>query len=113
VVHKQGLKCWERDDLLGSNSICTGHNQKQGSLSQIIKHAANAPKTLFNHIIWLVTPLNTTKGRIKNVDSTQYCNDKENKRNKDVSNLEFGHPRCVCNNGVKYNEGQKTTKFIS
>ena len=30
-----------------------------------------------------------------------------------VSNLEFGLPRCVCNNEVKYNEGQKTTKFIS
>ena len=29
------------------------------------------------------------------------------------SNLEFGHPRCVCNNEVKYNEGQNTTKFIS
>ena len=28
-------------------------------------------------------------------------------------NLEFGHPRCVCNNEVKYNEGQNTTKFIS
>ena len=26
--------------------------------------------------------------------------------------LEFGHPRCVCNNEVKYNEGQNTTKFI-
>jgi len=27
--------------------------------------------------------------------------------------LEFGHPRCICNNEVKYNEGQNTTKFIS
>ena len=27
--------------------------------------------------------------------------------------LEFGHPRCVYNNEVKYNEGQNTTKFIS
>ena len=27
--------------------------------------------------------------------------------------LEFGHRRCVCNNEVKYNEGQNTTKFIS
>jgi len=27
--------------------------------------------------------------------------------------LEFGHPRCVCNNEVKYNESQNTTKFIS
>ena len=27
--------------------------------------------------------------------------------------LEFGHPRCVCNNEVKYNEGQNTTKSIS
>jgi len=27
--------------------------------------------------------------------------------------LDFGHPRCVCNNEVKYNEGQNTTKFIS
>ena len=29
-----------------------------------------------------------------------------------VGNLEFGHPCCVCNNEVKYNEGQNTTKFI-
>ena len=28
-------------------------------------------------------------------------------------NLEFGHPRCLCNNEVKYSEGQNTTKFIS
>ena len=27
--------------------------------------------------------------------------------------LEFGHPLCVCNNEVKYNEGQKASKFIS
>jgi len=27
--------------------------------------------------------------------------------------LEFGHPPCVCNNELKYNEGQNTTKFIS
>ena len=27
--------------------------------------------------------------------------------------LEFGRPRCVCNNEVKYNEGKNTTKFIS
>jgi len=26
--------------------------------------------------------------------------------------LEFGHPRCICNNEVEYNEGQNTTKFI-
>jgi hypothetical protein len=26
--------------------------------------------------------------------------------------LEFGHPRCACNNEVKYHEGQNTTKFI-
>jgi len=25
--------------------------------------------------------------------------------------LEFGHPRCVCNNEVKYNEGQKHNKI--
>jgi hypothetical protein len=55
-------------------------------LSQFIKHATNAPKTFFHHlIIWLVMPLNTTKGRRKNVYSTQYCIDKEHKRNKDVS----------------------------
>ena len=29
-----------------------------------------------------------------------------------IYNLEFGHPRCVCNNEVKYNEGQNTTKFL-
>jgi len=29
------------------------------------------------------------------------------------TDLEFGHPRCLCNNEVKYNEGQNTTKFIS
>ena len=29
------------------------------------------------------------------------------------NNLEFGHPRCVSNDEVKYNEGQNTTKFIS
>jgi len=27
--------------------------------------------------------------------------------------LEFGYPRCVCNNEIKHNEGQNTTKFIS
>jgi len=27
--------------------------------------------------------------------------------------LEFGHPCCVYNNEIKYNEGQNTTKFIS
>jgi len=27
--------------------------------------------------------------------------------------LEFEHPHCVCNNEVKHNEGQNTTKFIS
>ena len=27
--------------------------------------------------------------------------------------LEFGRPRCVWNNEVKYNEGQNTTEFIS
>ena len=26
--------------------------------------------------------------------------------------LAFGHPRCVCNNEVEYNECQNTTKFI-
>ena len=30
-----------------------------------------------------------------------------------VSDLELRHPRCVCNNEVKYNESQNTTKFIS
>ena len=30
-----------------------------------------------------------------------------------MGNLEFGHLRCVCNNEVKYNEGQNTKKFIS
>jgi len=30
-----------------------------------------------------------------------------------LSFLEFGHPRCVCNNEVEYNEGQNTTKFIA
>ena len=29
------------------------------------------------------------------------------------TDLEFGHPHCVCNNEVKNNEGQNTTKFIS
>jgi len=29
-----------------------------------------------------------------------------------VCNLEFGHPHCVSNNEVEYNEGQNTTKFI-
>jgi len=26
--------------------------------------------------------------------------------------LSFGHPCCVCNNEVEYNESQNTTKFI-
>jgi len=34
-------------------------------------------------------------------------------RKKRNRNLDFGHLRCVCNNEVKYNEGQNTTKFIS
>ena len=29
-----------------------------------------------------------------------------------VDNIEFGHPRCVCNNEVEYIEGQNTNKFI-
>jgi len=37
----------------------------------------------------------------------------EEKESKKINNLEFGHPRCVCNNEVKYNEGQNTTKFIN
>ena len=31
---------------------------------------------------------------------------------RDACDLEFGHPPCVCNNEVEYNEGQNTTKFI-
>ena len=29
------------------------------------------------------------------------------------TNLELMQPRCVCNNEVNYNEGEKTNKFIS
>jgi len=42
---------------------------------------------------------------------SRYLTDKHKNRRFDF--LELRHPRCICNNEVKYNEDQNTTKFIS
>ena len=66
----------------------------------------------------IILPINGRNGIWISINRTwtrcwylkKYC--QTNNKGLTVQNLEFGHPRCVCNNEVECNKSQNTTRFI-